>query len=85
MQLTVRMPDEYEERIEALAKRLGLKKSDIVRLAIRRFAEENLPVVEEKTPFQKVRDLLGTAESGLSDLGRRHREYLVAKIRARNR
>lgn len=84
MQLTVRMPDEYEERIEALAKHLGLKKSDIVRLAIRRFAEENLPV-EEKTPFQKVRDLLGTAESGLSDLGRRHREHLVAKIRARNR
>jgi len=84
MQLTVRMPDEYEVKINALAKRLGLKKSDIVRLAVRRFAEENLPV-DEKTPFQKVRNLVGTAESGISDLGRRHRDYLVEKIRERSR
>lgn len=84
MQLTVRMPDEYEEKIDMLAKRLGLKKADIVRLAVRRFVEENLSV-DEKTPFQKVSGLLGTAESGVSDLGRRHREYLVAKIRGRNR
>jgi len=84
MRFMVHMPDEYEEKINALAKELGLKKSDIVRLAIRRFADEDLPV-NEKTPFQKVRDLLGTAESGISDLGRRHRDYLVEKIRGRNR
>ena len=84
MQLTVRMPDEYEEKINTLAKRLGLRKSDIVRLAVRRFADENFPV-DEKTPFQKVRDLLGTVESGISDLSRRDRVYLVKKIRERSR
>jgi Arc/MetJ-type ribon-helix-helix transcriptional regulator len=84
MRFTVRMPDEYEEKINTLAKRLGLRKSDIVRLAVRRFADENLPA-DEKTSFQKIRDLLGTAESGISDLGRRHRDYLVKKVRERSR
>lgn len=84
MRFTVRMPDEYEEKINTLAKRLGLKKTDIVRLAVGRFADENLPA-NEKTPFQKVSDLLGTAESGISDLGRRHRDYLVRKIHERSR
>ena len=84
MQLTVRTPDEYEEKINTLAKRLGLKKSDIVRLAVRRFADVNFPV-DEKTPFQKVRDLLGTVENGSSDLSRRDRVYLVKKIGKRSR
>jgi len=32
-------------------------------------------------PFQKVKHLLGTAESGIKDLGQRHRYYLIKKIR----
>jgi predicted DNA-binding protein len=80
MQLTIRMPDEYREKIEMVAKEMGLKKSDIARLALRRFIEEKTGN-EQASPYQKVRHLLGTAESGIKDLGQRHREYLIEKIR----
>jgi ribosome-binding protein aMBF1 (putative translation factor) len=42
MQLTVRVPDEYGEKIAVLAEMMGLKKSDIARLAMKQFIDENL-------------------------------------------
>ncbi len=80
MQLTIRMPDEYGGKIEMLAEEMGLKKSDIARLALKRFIEENMDN-EQASPYQKVKHLLGTAESGIRDLGQRHREHLIGKIR----
>ena len=80
MQLTVRMPEEYKEKLKKLSKKMGLKRSDIVRLALKRFLEEN-PDVDHRTPFQKVSHLLGIAQSGTKDLGRLHRHYLIQKIR----
>jgi predicted transcriptional regulator len=80
MQLTIRMPHEYKERIEILAERMGLKKSDIARLALKDFIDENL-AADDMAPYDKVKHLLGTAESGIKDLGQRHREYLIKKIR----
>ncbi len=81
MQLTVRMPDEYESLLDRLAKEMALKRSDIVRMALKHFFEEHekSPV---QTPFQKVRHLLGVAESGVTDLGKNHRAYLIKKIRS---
>ena len=80
MQLTIRMPHEYKEKIEMLANRMGLKKSDIARLALKDFIDGNL-AVDDGAPYDKVKHLLGTAESGIKDLGQRHREYLIKKIR----
>jgi antitoxin component of RelBE/YafQ-DinJ toxin-antitoxin module len=80
MQLTIRMPEEYKERIEILAERMGLKKSDIARLALKEFIEENT-ATDGQSPFDKVKHLLGTVESGIKDLGQQHREYLIRKIR----
>ena len=80
MQLTVRMPDEYGEKIVALAEKMGLKKADIARLALKQFVEENLDR-DQSTPYQKVRHLLGSTSSGTRDLGQRHRAYLIEKIR----
>jgi hypothetical protein len=34
-------------------------------------------------PYERVRDLLGSLDSGVSDLGSRHREYLLAYFRCR--
>jgi hypothetical protein len=80
MQLTVRMPDEYRGKIEMLAEEMGLKKSDITRLALKRFIEENMDN-EQAPPYQKVKHLLGTTESGMKDLGKRHRDHLIGRIR----
>jgi len=82
MQLTIRMPDEVGEKIDVLSKRLGLKKSDVVRLALRQFADDNMGG-DERTPFQRVKHLVGIGESGISDLGRRHRDHMVKKIGGR--
>ena len=79
MQLTIRMPDEYGEKIKVLAEKMGLKKSDIARLALKQFVEESLGN-DQSTPYQKIRHLLWSAESGIPDLGQRHRYYLMNKI-----
>lgn len=80
MQLTIRMPDEQMSRIEHIAKKMGLKKSDITRMAIKKFIED---IAEEKEikPYTRVKHLLGVAESGVPDLGQRHRYHLIKKIR----
>jgi hypothetical protein len=80
MQFTVRLPDDYKEKVSAAARRMGLKKSDIARLAIKQFLDENAGV-DTKTPFDKVRHLLGCAKSGVSDLGQEHRRHLIAKLK----
>ena len=84
MQLTIRMPDEYREKIEFLSGNMGLKKSDIARLALRKFIDENLEQ-EQRTPYIKVKHLLGKAQSGIKDLGQNHRKYLMKQIRKSNR
>jgi hypothetical protein len=80
MQFTVRLPDDYKEKVAAASKRLGLKKSDIARLALKQFLDENL-AKDSRTPFEKARHLLGSAESGICDLGQEHRRHLIAKMR----
>jgi len=79
MQLTIRMPDDQMSRIEHIAKKLGLKKSDVTRMAIKKFIQE----YDDGTakPFTKVKHLLGVVESGVPDLGHRHRQHLLKKIK----
>jgi hypothetical protein len=80
MQFTVRLPDDYKGKVTTAAKRMGLKKSDIARLALKQFLDEHL-AKDSRTPFEKVKHLLGSTESGIKDLGQEHRRYLVAKIK----
>ncbi len=80
MQLTVRMPDEYTEKLNGLSKKMGLKKSDVVRLALKRFLDEDSEEIDP-SPFRKVKSILGVGQSGIKDLGQRHRHYLIRKIR----
>ncbi len=81
MQLTIRMPDEHIYKIEQIAKKMGLKKSDITRMALKKFidvySDDNV-----SSPFTKVQDLIGIAESGIADLGQNHRKYLIEKIKS---
>ncbi len=81
-QLTVRLPGALHERLARIAKRLGRKRSDVARLAVQRYLDE----VERATrsrPYEQVQDLLGSLDSGVSDLGSRHREHLLAYLRRR--
>ncbi len=79
-QITIRMTEEDLVRIERIAKSAGLKKSDITRMAIRKFVDENKP--ENGTPvYKKVKHLIGVVESGAPDLGLNQRKHLISKIK----
>ena len=73
--VTVRLPDDLEADLSALTKRLRLKRSDVVRIALQRFIEES-KTVKEANPYERVANIIGTVSSGIPDLGEAHRKYL---------
>jgi metal-responsive CopG/Arc/MetJ family transcriptional regulator len=78
-QLTVRIPETLQRKLSRYARKLRLKRSDVIRLALEEFlsdAEE-----EQERPFMRVRRLLGEMESGIDDLGAEHRKHLVARFK----
>ena len=75
-QLTLRLPGALAEKLERSARRLKRKRSDVVRHALEQF----LDTEPEIRPIERVRDLLGRVESGVPDLGQRHREYLIRRL-----
>jgi metal-responsive CopG/Arc/MetJ family transcriptional regulator len=76
-QLTLRLPGALAGKLDRSAKRLKRKRSDVVRLALEQF----LDAEPEIRPAERVRDLLGSIESGVPDLGQRHREHLIQRLR----
>jgi len=81
-QLTVRLPGALHERLARAAKRLGLKRSDLARMAIQQYLDEAERTTRPR-PYDGVRDLIGSLDSGVTDVGSRHREYLIARFRKR--
>ncbi len=79
-QITVRMPEDLLEKLDRQAALQRRKRSDVIRLAVERFLEEPDRAPETR-PIDKVRDLLGSYESGIPDLGQRHREHLLRRLR----
>jgi metal-responsive CopG/Arc/MetJ family transcriptional regulator len=64
--------------LERAAKRQKRKRSDVVRQALEQFLDTE-PAMR---PIERVRDLLGSMESGLTDLGQHHRDYLIRRLRS---
>ena len=76
-QLTMRLPADLATKLEQSVRRLRRKRSEVVREALEHYLESELEV----RPIERVRDLLGSVASGRSDLGQRHREYLIRRLR----
>lgn len=76
-QLTLRLPAALAEKLERSARRLKRKRSDVVRQALEQFLDAG----PEVRPIDRVRDLLGSVETGISDLGQAHREHLIRRLR----
>lgn len=77
--MTVRMSEALLEKLDREAALRRRKRSDVIRMAVERFVEE--PELSEARPVDKVRDLLGSYESGIPDLGQHHREHLIRRLR----
>jgi hypothetical protein len=81
MQLTIRTSDDLMLQINQIAEEMGLKKSDVTRMALKRFADDYTRRPKAEKPYNRLKHLLGMAESGLTDLGQRHREHLIKQIK----
>ncbi len=81
-QLSVRLPGALHERLARIAKRLGLKRSDVARLAIQRYCDEAESAARPR-PYDLAKGLIGSLDSGVGDIGARHRDYLLARFRKR--
>lgn len=79
-QLTVRIPARLAAKLEQTAGRIRRKRSEVIRLALEQFLEEGPPLAQTR-PIELVRDLLGAVSSRRSDLGTRHREHLLRRLR----
>ena len=77
-QLTLRLPAALAGKLERSAKRLQRNRSDVVRLALDQFLAAEPAAMR---PVERVRDLLGSVTSGVPDLGTKHREHLIARLR----
>jgi len=79
-QLTLRLPDDLDEDLSMLTKRLRLKRSDIVRMALEKFIGE-VKGNEETKPYDRVVNIIGTISGDITDLGEAHRRYLLKKMK----
>lgn len=79
--LTLRLPADLAARLELSATRLKRKRSDIVRLALGQFLNAEPAAVRRPRAVDRVRDLIGSVESGIPDLGQCHRDHLIAHLR----
>ncbi len=75
-QITVRVPAELAKRLDRIAAQRGVRRSELVREAIRAYLEGPFESGTADRPFDRVRDLAGVVYGGPPDLGARHREYL---------
>jgi Arc/MetJ-type ribon-helix-helix transcriptional regulator len=78
-QLTVRLPEDLDRSLEEAAERMQRKRSEVVRLALRRYLE--LSPAGKGSPADRVRDLIGLLDSGIPDLAENHRAYVLEAIR----
>ena len=78
-QLTVRLPQKLHRQLARYSTKLGLKRSDVIRLALEEFLAD--AVEEQEKPFFRVKNLLGRMESGIPDLGTEQRKHLVTRFK----
>ena len=75
-QLTVRLPRTLHQELKRAASRMQRKPSEVVRLALRQFLDGPSP----PAGAAMVADLIGSLESGVSDLAVDHRRYVLESL-----
>ena len=81
-QLTIRLPGDLFNKVRTKAKNMGLKRSDVVRLALTEYVQEP---GETRPIYERVKHLIGSVNTGIPDLGVRHRHYIIQKLKRQRR
>lgn len=77
-QITLRLPEDLAVNLERTAKRMRRKRSEVIRLALEQYLAGETKA--DNKPFDRMAGLIGSVESGVADLGERHREYLIKRL-----
>ena len=78
-QLTVRLPDDLGRTLKRASRRMQRKSSEIVRLALQEFL--GTTAGRRGRPADRVRRLIGSLESGVPDLARKQRAYVLESLK----
>ncbi|HET9217987.1 MAG TPA: CopG family transcriptional regulator [Terriglobia bacterium] len=79
-QLTIRLPRELRKALQEKAAKMRRKPSELVRMAVVEFLQ--IPASDEAPPVERVRELIGSLQSGIPDLAVHHRKHLLSRIRS---
>ena len=80
VQLCVRVDEEVAARLDAEARRAGLRRSDVMRQAILERLRLSAEPVDDRPLGERMRHLIGCVHSDIPDLGERHRDYLQERF-----
>lgn len=78
-QLTIRLPEDLSQALEAASARLRRKRSDVVRLALYHFL--GLAQEDGGVPSARVQHLIGSLGTGTPDLAENHRAYILESLK----
>lgn len=84
MPTSVRLDTETEALLRRLARTSGRTKSDVLREALVRLAEQHDATSSVESPYSLVADLVGIARGGPSDLAGRHKQAFRDALSKRN-
>jgi hypothetical protein len=79
-QITVRLPDSLRRELDDRARRMEVRPSDVVRIALSAYLRVGL---KGRRPAARVRGLIGSLASDVADLAERHRDYILESLRGR--
>ena len=85
MPTSVRLDTETEALLRQLARTSGRTKSDILREAVVRLAEEHEVSSSADNPYALISDLVGIAHGGPPDIARRHKRVFRDALSKRAR
>jgi hypothetical protein len=78
-QITIRLTRELRAALQEKATRMQRKPSEVVRMAVTEFL--SISEDQKRQPAERVKDLIGSLQSGVPDLAVRHREHILKKLR----
>jgi hypothetical protein len=85
MAMSLRLDPETEALLERLAKTRGRTKSDVLRDALHRMADEDIGKSTDNGPWSLVSDLIGIADDGPQDLARNHKQVFRELVNQKKR
>ena len=65
-QITIRLSSELADRVLAIAEKLHLKRSDVIRIALEKLTQE-FGSKEEIRPYEKIKELIGSNSNDVAE------------------